>query len=537
MAEDNVTANRTFLGFDLSTQQLKVAALNDNLEVLHEAHVKFDTDLPEFRTQGGAVIDKSDHHRITAPTLMWVKAVDMVLDRLMMAGVDFSTVAAISGSAQQHGSVYWQKGASQTLLRLNPDEFLHQQLAHCFSVPDGPIWMDGSTAQQCRQLEAAVGGAEMLAAITGSRAYERFTGAQIAKIYQTKPDAYKNTERISLVSSFLATIFLGRMAPIDLSDGSGMNLMDIGAKRWHPGLLDACAPGLEERLGDPVPSNTVLGPVSPYFVDRYNFNPDCRVVAFTGDNPASLMGMRLGEGWFAVSLGTSDTAFLWLKDAKVVPDGHVLRNPVDENSFMALLCFENGSLTRERVRNACAERSWDIFNQLLDSTPRGNFGNLGLYYDVQEILPKLEGDFRYNKTQRVAKFTSLEVEVRACVEGQFIAKRAYAEDFGFDVGRGTKILATGGASKNKAILQVLADVFNSPVYVQKVAESAMLGAAYQAKHGLTGENWERITASLPEPVKVCDPYPDADEIYAPMTLRYRHVVQELLDEKSSKLTK
>lgn len=33
-------------------------------------------------------------------------------------------------------------------------------------------------------------------------------------------------------------------------------------------------------------------------------------------------------------------------------------------------------------------------------------------------------------------------------------------------GKGTKILATGGASQNKAVLQVLSDVFNSPVYVQ-----------------------------------------------------------------------
>jgi len=34
----------------------------------------------------------------------------------------------------------------------------------------------------------------------------------------------------------------------------------------------------------------------------------------------------------------------------------------------------------------------------------------------------------------------------------------------FLLGEDTRILATGGASKNLAILQVLADVFNSPVY-------------------------------------------------------------------------
>ena len=38
--------------------------------------------------------------------------------------------------------------------------------------------MDSSTSAECRKLEEAVGGAQRLADITGSRAYERFTGNQ-----------------------------------------------------------------------------------------------------------------------------------------------------------------------------------------------------------------------------------------------------------------------------------------------------------------------------------------------------------------------
>lgn len=136
----------------------------------------------------------------------------------------------------------------------------------------------------------------------------------------------------------------------------------------------------------------------------------------------------------------------------------------DPNFFFS---FKNGSLTRERIRNSCAEGSWNIFNQLLDSTPRGNFGNIGLYYDIQEIIPSISGDHRYNKAgEKITKFTSLEVEVRAVIEGQFIAKRAHAEEFGFKIDKNTKILATGGASQNKLILQVLSDVFNAPVFIQ-----------------------------------------------------------------------
>ncbi len=44
---------------------------------------------------------------------------------------------------------------------------------------------------------------------------------QIARVIEKQPQAYADTERISLVSSFVACLFVGRYAPIDRSDGSG----------------------------------------------------------------------------------------------------------------------------------------------------------------------------------------------------------------------------------------------------------------------------------------------------------------------------
>lgn len=80
--------------------QLKAAVVDDNLQIIQEARVIFDTDLPEFRTQGGAVINKADPKTVYVPTIMWVKALDMLMDRLTVAGVYFSKIAAVSGSAQ-----------------------------------------------------------------------------------------------------------------------------------------------------------------------------------------------------------------------------------------------------------------------------------------------------------------------------------------------------------------------------------------------------------------------------------------------------
>ena len=60
-------------------------------------------------------------------------------------------------------------------------------------------------------------------------------------------------------------------------------------------LHQTCAPGLAEKLGTPVAASEQVGVVAGYFVDRYGLNPECAVVAFTGDNPASLAG-QLGKG-------------------------------------------------------------------------------------------------------------------------------------------------------------------------------------------------------------------------------------------------
>ncbi|XP_076985893.1 xylulose kinase isoform X2 [Tamandua tetradactyla] len=530
MAES--ASQRCCLGWDFSTQQVKVIAVDADMNVFYEDSVHFDSDLVAFGTQGGVHVHK-DGLSVTSPVLMWVQALDIILEKMKGSGFNFSQVLAMSGAGQQHGSVYWKEGASQVLTNLSPDLPLHQQLEACFSIVDCPVWMDSSTTAQCRQLEAAVGGAQALSCLTGSRAYERFTGNQIAKIYQQNPEAYSHTERISLVSSFAASLFLGSYSPIDYSDGSGMNLLQIRDKVWSQVCLAACAPHLEEKLGPPVPSCSVVGAISSYFVQRYGFHSGCKVVAFTGDNPASLAGMRLEEGDIAVSLGTSDTLFLWLQEPTPALEGHIFCNPVDPQHYLALLCFKNGSLMREKIRNESASCSWSEFSKALRSTEMGNGGNLGFYFDVMEITPEIIGRHRFNAENHEVLAFPRNVEIRALIEGQFMAKRIHAESLGYRVMPKTKILATGGASHNRDILQVLADVFGAPVYVIDTANSACVGSAYRAFHGLvSGTNvpFSEVVKLAPKPRLAVTPAPGAAQVYEALLLKYAKLEQRVLSQ-------
>lgn len=118
-------------------------------------------------------------------------------------------------------------------------------------------------------------------------------------------------------------------------------------------------------------------------------------------------------------------------------------------------------------------------------------------------------------------------------------RKEVATDMGFSFGEDTRILATGGASANKSILQVLSDVFNAPVYTQQSTEAALFGAAYRAKYALflsqlpkeqtdVEPYHEYILKLRPHHMqRVCDPSSDSEEIYSKMVQRYRDMVSVL----------
>lgn len=536
---------------------MKAVLINDKLEVIYQSEVKFSEDFPEFQTNGGVRMGDKMNEFYCNP-VMWVRAVDVVLDRMILQGANFTSVLAVSGSAQQHGSVYWNKHGVEKLRNLDPDQFLYSQLnEEAFAVTRSPIWMDSSTEQQCKELEDGVGGREEMVKITGSKAYERFTGAQIRKIYQQQRSNYDSTVRISLISSFLASIFINDIAPIDLSDGSGMNLLDVVNRCWSQKCLNACAENLEEKLGEPVPTSSVIGKIGLFFVQRYNFSPTCKVVAFTGDNPSAICGLNLHDDCLAFSLGTSDTIMMTLNDHPIFLDGHVLIHPFKDNGFMGLLCFKNGALVRDTFKKAEANDSWEKFTEMLLKAPRGNNGYMALHYLAQEILPNVpplslrwspEANYEnYKSLPHLIQFPMQQIEIRALIEGQMLNRKAFAMDMGFNFGENSKILATGGSSANNAILQVMSDVFNSPVYNQRTPEAACLGAAYRAKYVMYTEyvksSGDAQAESYHDYIKkicdqkhmyfqrVCEPHSDSEKIYGPMLERYREMVKYMMDEK------
>jgi xylulokinase len=486
-----------YLGLDSSTQSLTAVAIRlPERKIFGTWSVNFETRLPHWETENG-VLPGEDPRVKHSPPLMWVEALDLLFGDMTRDGFPFGEVKAVAGSGQQHGSVYLAPGAEPALGHLAAAETLRAGLEDIFTRATSPIWMDSSTNKECGEITEAAGGVQALAELTGSAAFERFTGPQIRKFFLTEPEAYQQTWRIHLVSSFMASVLAGRSAPIDPGDGAGMNLMDITARTWAPVALAATADGLAAKLPPIAPSDVVFAAIGPYFVKRYGFAEDTKLLPWSGDNPNSLIGVGLVEqGKVAISLGTSDTYFGFMPEARVDPaaEGHVFGSPTGH--YMSLICFINGSLARERIRDGLG-MDWNAFSRALEAEPPGNRGRIILPYFDPEITPKVlePGARRYRLDEGDP------ANVRAVVEAQAVSMAVHSAWMGVKT---RTIHATGGASANRAILGVLADVNDAEVYQFEVTASAALGAALRACHGdLKAQGrapaWPEVVAGFAEP--------------------------------------
>lgn len=519
------------MGLDLSTQQLKVAIVDQDLNVVHEDHVDFDRDLERYATKGGVHADQ-DGKVITAPVVMWLEALDLLFKRVKDSGFDLSSVAAISGAGMQHGTVYWSHAAEDILKNCDPTKDLVDQdiakgtshgILGALSHRRSPNWQDGSTQNECDHYEQAVGGPEELARLTGSKAHHRFSGPQILKFRKTWPEKYKDTGRISLVSSFLASVLLGSFASIDRADAGGMNLQDIQTGKWNDTLLEVTAGDLKDKqdlhhkLGDiQTDTSASLGTIQSYFSHRYCFAETCKIFPFTGDNPATMLSLPLKENEAIVSLGTSTTFLMSTSQYNPDPSYHYMHHPTTPGLYMFMLCYKNGSLAREEIRNAINEPVannavdiWSAFDTLLSTTPMLGQATpnspikLGLYFPRPEIVPRIAaGTYRALYTPGspltvlpgkpdMELWDAPNHDARALLESQFLSIRIRAAPMLTKRGL-NRIYLTGGGAKNGAIARICGDILGGEEGVWRLENvkggACAVGAANRAAWGASLES-------------------------------------------------
>jgi xylulokinase len=484
MPEDT-RAKPLFAGLDVSTQSCKAVVIDpERGEVSHVDRIEYDRDLPHYGTEEGAVAGLGKGVSESDPR-MWLEAVEILLGRLGEAGVAADRVHCVSVSGQQHG-----------LVALAADDTLARSRAK--------LWNDFSTAEECRILTEAVGGAEAMIAEVGNTQRTGYTAPKVLHLRRHEPQLYDRTRTLLIVHNYINWHLTGGpdggVAVMEPGDTSGTALWHPGKKTWSRKVLDAIDPELLQKLPPIGPADRTIGNIGATLAARFGLPPDCCVDAGCGDNMYGAVGTGNFEpGMITVSLGTSGTACTVLDEPFIDPTGEIAAYCDSTGKYLPLLCVSNMA----NGYNAVLERyglSHEEFDVIVKRTPPGNGGRVLIPWYEGERTPDLPLAAPLYFGFGLSDFVP-EILCRAVLEGHVL--NLY-EGFTRMPVKPREIRLTGGLASSPSWCRTIADIFEAET-VPVHGEGAALGAAIHAAWVWYREaGRERTLAELAEPFVLLD---------------------------------
>lgn len=459
-----------------------------------------------------------------APEDWWQAAVETIAEVVSCSGVSPDAIVALGMSGQMHGLVMLDE-AGAVLRR---------------SI----IWADQRTGAQCAEMTRLVG-AERMIAITANPALTGFTASKICWVKEHESEIYARCRHILLPKDFLRYKLTGDFAT-EVSDASGMQLLDVPNRRWSAEVCGAL--GIDMALLAKVyESPEVTGHISAAAAKLTGLSERTLVVGGAGDNAAAAVGTGVVvDGKAFTTIGTSGVVFAHTDRLSIDPMGrvHTFCCAVP-GAWHVMGVVQAAGLSLQWLRDTCcgAEKEaaramgvdpYDLMNQEAARSPIGANRLIYLPYLMGERTPHLDPDCRGAFIGLSAMHGRQDL-VRAVMEGV-----TYALNDSLSILRGmgvqpAQMLAVGGGGRSPIWRQMLADVFGCAVAVPRSTEGAALGAAILA--GVGAGLYGSVQSACEEMIQVQDvlmPVPDHQPAYA----RYYEMYTEMypvLKEKFRKL--
>ena len=449
------------LGVDLGTSGLKTVLFDQTGAPVASALEEY----PMFQPRNGWA--EQD------PALWWEACVHTVKRVLETSGIDPADVAGVGLSGQMHGLV---------LLDANGEV-----LRPCI------LWCDGRTSAECAEITETVGAGRLLE-ITANPALTGFTAGKILWVKKNEPDVYARARHILLPKDYLRYKLTGVFAS-EVSDASGMNLLDVPKRRWSEEILGKL--GVEEAFLPPVyESCEVTGAITDRAATLTGLKAGTPVVGGAGDNAAAAVGTGIVEsGRAMLTLGTSGVIFAHADAVTIDPQGrvHTFCSAVPGAwTVMSCTLSAGGSLQWFRNNFCAAEMqtaaeldcdAYDLLTAEAERVPVGANRLLFLPYLMGERSPLLDPDARgvFFGLSGIHGRPDL---LRAVMEGVVFSQRNCLDIFRemhVPVG---EIMATGGGARSALWRRMLADALDCPVTAARHAEGSALGAAILAGVGV-----------------------------------------------------
>ena len=346
---------------------------------------------------------------------------------------------------------------------------------------------------------------------------------------ENEPECFERTVRIMLPKDYLSYMLTGVSAS-DMSDASGMLLLDVKNRRWSREMLDIChiSEGMLPKLYE---SYEVIGVLKKEIAEELGLPHDVKVVAGAGDNAAAAVGTgTVGEGRCNISLGTSGTVFISSDSFRV-------------DSFNSLHSFAHADgryhLMGCMLSAASCNKWWmeDILGTEDYQGEQAGIERLGeneVFY-----LPYLMGERSPHNDPLVrAMFYGMSMSTKrsdltqAVLEGVAFGLRdslEVARQLGIDVKR-SKIC--GGGARSRLWQRIVANVMDLSLDILENEEGPALGAAMLASVGC-GE-YKSVAEACESIVRIresIEPDPELVKRYEERYQKFRRLYPAIKDIK------
>lgn len=434
-----------YIGVDLGTSAVKLLLMEENGRICNIVSKEY----PLFFPHPGW----SEQH----PQDWFEKSMEGLKE--LTKGIDKTQIAGIGAGGQMHGLVTLDE----------KDQVIRPAI----------LWNDGRTGAETDYLNQVVG-KEKLSEYTANIAFAGFTAPKILWMQKNEPDNFAKIKKIMLPKDYLNYRLSGAFCT-DVSDASGMLLLDVKNRCWSEEMLKIC--GItREQLPKVYESWQVVGTLKPEIAAELGFPETVKVVAGAGDNAAAAVGTgTVGDGQCNISLGTSGTIFISSKEFGV-----------DENNALHSFDHADGSyhLMGCMLSAASCNKWWseEILGTKDYAAEQKQIEKLG--ENNVFFLPYLMGERSpHNNPDARGVFFGMSMDTtradmtQAVLEGVAFGLRdslEVARSLGIKIER-TKIC--GGGAKSPLWKKIIANVMNMKVDVLESEEGPSMGGAMLAAVG------------------------------------------------------
>ena len=428
------------------------------------------------------------------PQDWWDASVSTIKEVMEKSSINPADVCGIGISGQMHGLVMLD--AEGNVLRKSI------------------IWCDGRTVEECKEITETIG-EKRLIEITANPALTGFTAGKILWVRKNEPTMYAKCRHIMLPKDYIRYKLTGAFAT-EVSDASGMNLLDVANRCWSPEVLEKLRID-ESFLGKMYESCEITGEVTKEAAEITGLTAGIPVVGGAGDNAAAAIGTGVVENGRAfVTIGTSGVIFAHSDKMSLDKLGrvHTFCAAVP-GAYTVMSCTLSAGGSLQWFRNNFCEGvveeakkigvdPYVIMTKLAEKSPIGASRLLFTPYLMGERSPILDPYARGVLFGLSGIHTRSDV-TRAIIEGVTYSQR-HCLDVIKEMGVSfTEMLATGGGGKSGFWRQMLADNFECPVLTVKNTEGAALGVAILAAVGAG------VYKSIPEACKTILSYEPAQK--------------------------